>query len=237
MPNPYFQFKKFTVMHDRCAMKVGTDGVLLGAWASPPQNGKILDIGTGSGIIALMLAQKSNAGITGIDIDLQAVEQAKENVEQTPWRNRVRIEHSTFQKHVRISSEKYDMVITNPPYFVNSLNAQEINRTNARHQTELSMEGLFAGVKEILKPHGWFSMIYPVEKEPELLLLASVSSLYPCRIMYVQPTPQLPAKRMLINFCMKKVPLKYETLVIESGKRHNYTEQYKKLTRDYYLAF
>ena len=237
MPNPYFQFKKFTVMHNRCAMKVGTDGVLLGAWATPPGNGAILDVGTGSGLIALMLAQKCNANITGIEIDLQAVEQARENVKQSPWRNRIRIEHSTFQKHVDNTSNKYDMVITNPPYFTNSINAPDLNRTNARHQTELTMEGLFAGVKKVLKPQGRFSMIHPVENEPELLLLASVSSLYPCEIMYVQPTPQLPPKRILMNFWMKKVPLKSETLTIESGKRHNYTEQYKKLTKDYYLAF
>jgi tRNA1Val (adenine37-N6)-methyltransferase len=237
MPNPYFQFKKFTVMHDRCAMKVGTDGVLLGAWATPPENGAILDVGTGSGLIALMLAQKSNANITGIEIDLQAAEQARENVEQTPWRNRIHIEHSTFQKHVNVTSKNYDMVITNPPFFADSLNAPELNRTNARHQTELRMEELFAGVKKVLKPQGCFCMIYPVEKEPELLLMASVSSLYPYRIMYVKPTPRLPPKRMLINFCMKKVPLKSENLVIESVKRHNYTEQYKKLTKDYYLAF
>lgn len=237
MANSYFRFKQFTLLHDKCAMKVGTDGVLLGAWAMPPREGRILDIGTGCGLIALMLAQKCNAQITGIEIDLQAVEQARENVQQSPWKNNVEVVHSTLQKFSCKTPHSYDLIISNPPFFSHSLSAPDKNRTNARHQTELTIDTILSEASRLLNPKGCFCLIYPADKEYELLLMASVHHLYPNRIMHVQPTPQHPPKRVLVEFKKKKSTPVVEHLAIEAGARHKYTEEYKKLTQDYYLAF
>lgn len=224
-------------MHDRCAMKVGTDGVLLGAWVQPPSVGTVLDVGTGCGVIALMLAQRSGAQITGIEIDLEAVEQARENVDKSPWRNQVSIKHSSFTKHVDAGNDRYDLIVSNPPFFSKSLNAPDIHRTNARHQIELTLDRLFNGVKKLLKPNGSFSLVYPADQEHKLLVMGSVHSLHPARITYVQPTEVLPPKRLLVDFWNRKVTPKTDVIVIETTKRHNYTEEYKNLTKDYYLAF
>jgi tRNA1Val (adenine37-N6)-methyltransferase len=218
-------------------MKVGTDGVLLGAWAQPPEQGKILDIGTGCGLIALMLAQKSEADITGIEIDLKAVEQARQNVRQSPWTNQIEIKHSSFQKFVTLDNQKYNLVITNPPFFISTLGAAEGNRTTARHQTELRIETIIENIEQVLDDNGSFMLIYPADRKNELMMLASVRNLYPVRILYIQSTPQLPPKRVLMEFSYKKSTPEIDSLAIETGKRHNYTEQYKNLTKDYYLAF
>ena len=138
MPNPYFSFKQFTVYHDRCAMKVGTDGVLLGAWTDVSGARDILDIGTGTGLIALMLAQRSEAHIVAVDIDEDAVKQAKENVEKSPWPGRIEVERHDiccFNSDIR-----YDVIVSNPPYFFNSLKCPDGQRNIARHTVGLNFE-------------------------------------------------------------------------------------------------
>lgn len=237
MSDPYFQFKQFSVRHDKCAMKVGTDGVLLGAWAGPPAQGKILDVGTGCGLIALMLAQRCNLQIHGIEIDLQAAEQARENIARSTWKNQITIHHASFEQFTHSTGYTYHMIITNPPYFVNSLAAPGLKRTNARHQTELRIETLFSGVHQLLHPDGKFYIIYPSDKEKDLMLHGSVHDLYPHDINYIQPAPALPPKRIIVAFGRKKITPNTSYIAIETGTRHNYTKEYKKLTKDYYLAF
>lgn len=150
MPNPFFQFKKFTVYHDKCAMKVGTDGVLLGAWASVENARRILDIGTGTGLIALMLAQRSDASVVGVDIDEAAVEQARENIERSEWKNRIVVEH----KDVRdLSGEKYslfDVIVSNPPYFTEAVYCPDKQRNTARHMDSLPFDELLQAVDRLL---------------------------------------------------------------------------------------
>src|SRR5688572_5036500 len=140
MPNDFFEFKKFRIMQDRCAMRVSTDAVLLGAWVAVNGSKTILDIGTGTGVIALMLAQKSDAVITAIDIDRESTEQAASNVNESCFAGRVAVEHCSFQDFVKRSSQKYNLIVTNPPYFIDSLKSNTGSRTIARHTDALSFD-------------------------------------------------------------------------------------------------
>ena len=139
MPNPYFQFKRFTVYHDRCAMKVGTDGVLLGAWTDVSSSQQILDIGTGTGLIALMLAQRNvTAHITAIDIDEEAIEQAQGNIAASPWKNRIEVMKQDFCQYS--ANRLFDTIVSNPPYFNQSLKGPDSQRNTARHTDSLELQ-------------------------------------------------------------------------------------------------
>ena len=156
-----FTFKQFYIDHSRCAMKVGTDGTLIGAWFSANCNNcRILDIGTGTGLIAIMAAQRfSDAQIIGIDIDSDCIEQARENVAASPWSERISIIHSALQEFT--SSKGFDVIISNPPYFVDSLLSPDDKRSTARHTTSLSFSDLFDGVERLLAQDGTFALILP----------------------------------------------------------------------------
>ena len=137
MPNPYFQFKQFTVRHDKCAMKVGTDGVLLGAWAPVQDVKRILDVGAGSGLISLQLAQRNpEAVITSVEIDPAAAAQAQENIQSSPWSNRMEVVCCDFRKYH--PEDKFDLIVSNPPYFVDALRCPDNQRCMARHTSEHS---------------------------------------------------------------------------------------------------
>ena len=163
MANPFFTFKQFTIRHDRCAMKVGTDGVLLGAWTSVDHSHRLLDIGTGTGLIALMLAQRCpQAFITAIDIDAEAVEQARENALSSPWKDRVEVllqDICTFP-----ANQQFDTIVSNPPYFIDSLKCPDDQRNTARHTDTLDAERLLASVARLLTDDGRFSIILPAEQ-------------------------------------------------------------------------
>lgn len=233
MPNPYFSFKQFTIRHDRCAMKVGTDGVLLGAWTCLDGSRRILDIGTGTGLIALMLAQRSpEAFVTAIDIDAEAVGQAGENIQESPWGDRVEArlqDVCTYQPEMQ-----FDTIVSNPPYFIDSLKCPDGQRSTARHTDTLDAARLLQKVSELLSPEGRFSIILPAEQTGDLLRLAESQGLYPSRHTAVVTRPGLPPKRTLMEF--RKAPIAYsvEELVIEL-ERHVYSEEYIALTRDFYL--
>lgn len=233
MATPYFTFKQFTIHHDRCAMKVGTDGVLLGAWTDLHSSSRILDIGTGTGLIALMLAQRNpEAFITAIDIDMEAVEQAHGNIQSSPWKNRVEViqqDICTF-----IPNALFDTIVSNPPYFIDSLKCTDIQRNTARHTDTLDAEHLLSKVAELLTPNGRFSLILPADQTNDLLRLAAIHGLYPSRHTAVITRPGLAPKRILIEFRKKKETLQTNELVIEL-ERHIYSEDYIALTKDFYL--
>lgn len=168
MSNIYFKFKQFTVYQDRCAMKVGTDGTLLGAWTDVTKSRTILDIGTGTGLIALMLAQRSlTTQITAIDIDIDSVMQAESNVALSPWCDRVKVFCSSLQD---FNGSGYDTIVSNPPYFVNSLKCPNGHRTLARHTASLSYKDLFDGVTRMLSDDGEFSVIIPFDCRDQMNL-------------------------------------------------------------------
>ena len=233
-----FTFKQFHIDHSRCAMKVGTDGTLLGAWAAlPPHAKKILDIGTGSGLIAIMAAQRHpTAKITAIDIDKDCVMQATENAVASPWAERIEVIESPLQEYS--PEENFDVIISNPPYFADSMHSPDKQRTTARHTASLSFKELTEGVLRLLADDGLFAVILPTA-ESELLLSASRGRLFTWRRCEVWSTPESGARRIILE--LKREPPKdlaqKEKIIIEQGGRHVYSEEYKALTADFYLNF
>ena len=161
MPNPYFKFKQFTVCHDRCAMKVGTDGVLVGAWAELPEEGRVLDLGTGTGLIALMAAQRCQAPVCGIDVDEAAVEQALENVAASPWADRIRIWKQDVREMRAETDGVFDAIVSNPPYFTEKVLCPDRQRNAARHTDGLDFDELLEAVCRLLTERGVFSVVLP----------------------------------------------------------------------------
>ena len=233
MSNPFFTFKQFTIRHDRCAMKVGTDGVLLGAWTDVSHSCRLLDIGTGTGLIALMLAPRCpKASITAIDIDAEAVEQAHENILSSPWKDRVEVllqDICTFP-----ANQQFDSIVSNPPYFIDSLKCPDSQRNTARHTDTLDAKRLLESVARLLSDNGRFSIILPAEQTDLLIQSAYTQGLYPSRQTAVITRPGLSPKRILMEFQKKKEAFHPDELIIEL-ERHVYSEGYIALTKDFYL--
>ena len=233
MANPYFTFKQFTIRHDRCAMKVGTDGVLLGAWTDINHSHRILDIGTGTGLIALMLAQRCpQALITAIDIDMEAVEQAHENSQSSPWKDRVEVLLQDICSFT--TDQKFDTIVSNPPYFIDSLKCPDSQRNTARHTDTLDAGRLLASVAQLLTDEGRFSIILPAEQTDLLIQTARTKGLYPSRHTAVITRPGLSPKRVLMEFQKTEKTFQTDELVIEL-ERHVYSEDYIALTKEFYL--
>ena len=233
MSNPFFTFKQFTIRHDRCAMKVGTDGVLLGAWTDVSHSCRLLDIGTGTGLIALMLAQRCpKASITAIDIDAEAVEQARENVLLSPWSDRVEVALQDICKY--LTDKHFDTIVSNPPYFIDSLKCPNDQRNTARHTDTLDAERLLESVARLLTDDGRFSIILPAEQTDLLIQTAYAQGLYPSRKTAVITRPGLSPKRILMEFQKTKEAFQPDELIIEL-ERHVYSEGYIALTKDFYL--
>jgi len=239
MANSYFQFKQFKVNQDKTAMKVGTDGVLLGAWADCNGARKVLDIGTGTGLIALMMAQRNpNAEIIAIDIDEGACDQAHENFLASPWADRLTVVHSSLQDFVRSNTEEFDHIISNPPYFQNSLRSGIKTRDLARHTDSLSFEELLYCSNDLSSTSALLSIIIPYAAENDVMTIKKNSSYNLLRKLHVQGDINKQVVRSLLEFRKGVVAnCKEELLYIEKGKRHVYSEEYKALTRDFYLAF
>lgn len=237
MANDYFKFKQFTICQNKCAMKVGTDGVLLGAWANCESAENILDIGTGTGLLALMLAQRSDAFIDAVEIDEIACKQAQENVEKSVWSDRIIILNKSFQDFYKKTTTKYDLIVSNPPYFQNSLFASDSKRTDARHNSNLEFEDIIIGASDILKENGKLNLILPYLEGTMFILKAAEKGLYCVRQTKVLPNPDREPKRLLLEFMKIKKPLVEQEIIIELNKRHEYSDAYKNLTKDFYLAF
>ncbi len=231
-----FQFKQFSVSQDRCAMKIGTDSVLLGAWVSLENNPEsILDIGAGTGVIALQLAQKSTAEtIDAVEIDDDAYEQCSENFEASPWADRLFCYHASIQEFASEIEEKYDLIISNPPFFSEDYKTDDDARDTARFNEALPFQHLLVSASHLLSEKGVFALIIPKKEEEHFIQLASESNLYPQRICEVKGTPTSEVKRVLLEFSFEKVELKRESLTIEIS-RHQYTPEYIHLVKDFYL--
>lgn len=234
MSNPYFQFKQFTVWQDRCAMKVGTDGVLLGAWAPVDGASHILDVGTGTGLVALMMAQRSlpDAKIVALEIDEAAAGQAKENVERSPWKDRIEVVKADFTTYQ--SPIKYDVIVSNPPYFVDSLTCPDRQRSAARHNDSLTYEELLKGVAGLLAKDGIFTIVIPADVVDRVKAAALQRKLFAFRQLNIITKPGGIAKRTLIAFSFVNQECLIEELLTELA-RHQYSEEYIALTREYYL--
>ncbi|MUH34280.1 methyltransferase domain-containing protein [Zobellia amurskyensis] len=231
-----FKFKQFAIDQDRCAMKVGTDGVLLGAWASIKNNPEsILDIGAGTGLIALMMAQRCFAEtIDALEIDEDAYEQCVSNFETSDWGDRLFCYHAGLDEFVDEWEDPYDLIISNPPFYSEDVSSGDAARDNARQNQSLPFDELLEGVSKLMAPNGSFATIIPFKEEETFLKLANSFKLYPQRITRVKGTPTSEIKRSMMQFGFEKVSVDTDELTIELG-RHKYTEAYVALTKDFYL--
>ena len=230
MANDYFKFRQFTVRQDRCAMKVGTDGTLLGAWARGGHT--ILDIGTGTGLIALMMAQRyPEAQVVGIDIDHEAVMQAKENVAASPFNiDIIEADAKTFN----VQRSTFNVILSNPPYFVDSLECPDGQRTMARHTASLAYGELMAAVNRLLADDGEFSVVIPFDCKARLECEASLAGFFKVRECAVKTTPRKPPRRYLLAFRKHPDELELSEGIIETAPNVR-SEWYQQLTKDFYL--
>ncbi|MDD5183719.1 MAG: methyltransferase [Paludibacter sp.] len=235
MSNTWFRFKQFTVFHHLCAMKVGIDGVLLGIWASVENPQSVLDIGTGTGLIALMIAQRSNAKIDAIDIDENAVLQAKENVSNSPWPDRIHVSETSLQNLAKNPVRLYDLIVSNPPFFINSTKTPTGNRTLARHTDSLSHEELIENATLLLKPTGRICIILPVNVGLHCIAFAVKKGLYCSKQCTVYPKPQASGKRLLLEFRKQQTEKEVSELVIETNERYQYSPAFTELAKEFYL--
>jgi len=228
-----FRFKQFAIRQENAAMKVGTDGALLGAWSDVSNAKNILDIGTGTAIIAMMVAQRNkNAKITAIEIDEKAIIDANFNVSNCPWTDRIDIIQSSLQNFN--SSAKFDSIISNPPFFENSLKSNSGEKIKARHTDSLHYSDILDFSSKQLNENGILHLILPVENAKKCIDSAKEKGLYLKRVCTVKPVPHKDAHRLVFELSkIKSTPIT-ESLIIETGKRHDYSQDYIALTKAFY---
>lgn len=229
-----FRFKQFEVRHDRCAMKVNTDGVLLGAWADVRGVGNALDVGTGSGIIALMLAQRGVKYIEAIELDAEAAAQAAENFAASPWASCLNAHHLALQEYT--PSHSFDLIVSNPPYFDNAYKTPLANRNMARHNDSLPLADLMHFSTRYLSNNGRLALILPIDLEANAIDAAELMGLHPQQCCYVKGTAGGETKRAMMSFGRDEIEMLTEQLTIETSPLQ-YSDEYRQLTKDFYLAF
>ena len=216
-------------------MKIGTDGVLLGAWTDVWDGiNRILDIGTGTGLVALMLAQRCNATIDAIEINDEAAKQAAENFAASPWADRMNVYYASLQAFE--TEHRYNLIVSNPPYFESAKGIETQGRAQARHTGSLGLDELVAKSAMLLTEPGTLAVIVPYEEEENLVAIARSHGLFPYKFCHVKGNAEAKIKRSLIQFTQPTTTPQYPTLVIEN-ERHVYTDAYKELCKDFYLAF
>jgi tRNA1Val (adenine37-N6)-methyltransferase len=234
--NTYFEFKQFKIIQEESAMKVNTDGVLLGAWVNTSGVEYALDVGTGTGLIALMLAQRSTAEITGIEIEENAAGEAKFNAANSQWGNRIKIQNISFQEYAANNEKKFELIISNPPYYTKNKKSATTNRSIARHNDLLPFPELISFSLKLLNKKGRLCIIVPAQSSLEISNLAYKKDLFLKKLTEVKSNPETPAIRCLMEFSKTKTALQKDCLSIFKS-RSEYSEEYKNLTKDFYLNF
>lgn len=235
MASEPFRFKRFQVQDKGATHKVGTDGVLLGSWVSILDTDRLLlDIGTGSGVIALMLAQRTrdDAHIDAIDIELSDVLQAQMNATQSPWSHKVTVHHTPLQNFS--TGLRYDVIVSNPPFFINSLQPPEKRRSQARHTLSLSFEDLISASMRLLQPQGRMAIVLPHREGEDFLSMASDAGFFPARITAFRSRRHKPIERLLLEFSQQPGPISRTELILHSDGAE-WSPEYRALTRDFYL--
>ena len=235
MSKPPFRFKQFSVAQGKCAMRVNTDGVLLGAWADAGTAEKILDIGTGTGVIALMMAQKNtSATIDAIDIDETAFEQAKENFTQSSWAERLQAYHSSLQDFS--PDKRYDLIISNPPYFIDDYKTDNHQKNIAKHSISLSYKELMTGISRLLSNRGEADLVLPIFNLPLFESLASQENLFITKLTEVIAVEGKEPYLALIKLSSRKMEFSKNSIAIQNSAGE-FSDEYRALTKDFYLRF
>jgi tRNA1Val (adenine37-N6)-methyltransferase len=229
-----FRFKQFSIEDDLCAMKVGTDSVLLGAWVDASKAKKILDVGTGCGVIALMLAQRTDEDvlIEAIEIEKQDANQALDNVYRSPWKNRIKVSHQSLQEFK--DGEFFDLIVSNPPYFINSQLPPTADRAIARHTGSLTYQELIDHSARLLRQEGRLAVVLPYVEGKAFLNLASVSGFICIRQLAFYSRKEKPQERWLFEFAFISQTLVTEQLTLH-GEGETWSPEYKALTKSFYL--
>jgi len=235
MANNYFSFKQFTICQDKSAFKVGTDGVLLGAYADLEGVSNILEIGSGSGLISIMLAQRCNATITAIEPDQDSYNQCCENVTRTDWSSRIKVVHTEL-RNFNPHAEKYDLIVTNPPYFCDSLKSPDPRKSAARHNDSLSSAEILEGAGRLSIENGRMVLIMPYVEGNIFIAEACKYGFFCNNILRIRPLPESNVRRLILTFSRTRKSPVEKFLTIEHG-RHQFTADYINLTKDFYLKF
>jgi tRNA1Val (adenine37-N6)-methyltransferase len=232
-----FNFKNFSIHQNNAAMKIGTDGILIGAWVDVSQKFKALDIGSGTGIISIMLCQRNiSLELDSIEISDNAIIDAKINIDNCDWSKRIKLFHKDLKGFS--PNTNYDLIVSNPPYFKESLKPSNLERLKARHQNDLNFQDIVKFSEKNLTKNGSLNIILPYDQKKEAIELAKKHRLISVRECSVYPKPNKPPHRVLIEFSRdENKKNSKESLVIEENGRHNYSKEYKKLTREFYTIF
>lgn len=232
----FFRFQRFSIAQDRCTMKVGTDGVLLGAWAGAGHAENILDIGTGSGLIAIMLAQRNERSkIAGVEIERTSFEQARENMQRSPWSDRLEAIHTSIQDFAANTATRYDLIVSNPPFFTGGNLSYNQDRNSVRHTIKLSHHDLLSAVQKLMSPAGRFALILPYLEGLRFCELAATYHLYCTHRTEVHPRESKPVERLLLQFEKTKQSPLVEQLVLQTENSDERTAKYTALTGEFYL--
>lgn len=235
MPNAYFSFKQFTVFHDKCALKVCTDSCLFGAWASAytSEAHTILDIGSGSGLLSLILAQKTIAEITGVELDESSFLQAQVNVKQSPWPDKIRMIHADCRNY--FPAEKFDFIICNPPFYEQMLSSEKTSEKQAKHDATLLLSDLILIFNRLLSPNGRLAFLFPYYRKQELLHAININGYHLYAGLDIRPTPQKDNFRFAAIFDRTKSVDSTEIPISIKDEQQHYTPEFKALLKDYYL--
>ncbi|HNW57276.1 MAG TPA: methyltransferase [Bacteroidales bacterium] len=233
MSNNYFSFKQFTIWQDKSAFKVGTDGVLLGAVTDVSGAKSILDIGSGTGLVAIMLAQRCEAEITAIEPDHESYLQAYSNARNCKWSNRIMVCETNLQDYC--PDVKFDLIVSNPPYFVDSMQNPDPRKSAARHNDSLNSDDLLKGISRLLSNDGKFQLIMPYVEGNIFIADAQKYGFYCNSILKIKPLPTAEIRRLILTFGRNRLKSMEKFLTIERGKRYDFTEDYINLTKDFYL--
>jgi tRNA1Val (adenine37-N6)-methyltransferase len=236
MSNTYFSFKQFTIHQEKATFKVGTDGVLLGASADISGANRILDIGTGTGLLAIMLAQRCDAEIVAIEPDHESYLEACINVQHCKWNNRIKVQNTTLQEYDP-QNRKFDLIICNPPFFIDSLKNPDSRKSFTRHNDSLTSSDILNSVTGLLNDGGHLHLILPYIEGNIFIAEASKYDLYCNKVLKIRPLPTTEIRRLILTFSRQRIKPSEKFLTIEHGPRYDFTEDYKNLTKDYYLKF
>jgi tRNA1Val (adenine37-N6)-methyltransferase len=236
MPNTYFQFKQFKIDQDNCAMKVSTEACLFGAWVDVKNARNILDIGAGTGLLSLMIAQRALANIHAVEVDQGAADQAADNFNLSPWSDRLELSQNDISEFSKSSNNTYDVIVSNPPFYKNALKSNSQSRSLALHQSDgLSSADLANVVKQLLSCDGKAYVLYPEKEGEEFISICNELGLFANPVLIVRNQPEKPVFRLIIEVRKKEFTLTENELSIREG--NEYSVKFKELLQDYYLNF